>query len=166
MIATLALSLVLAHGAHTLPPPTVHELPRAERATGRTVLCVSDKRMDWLSKFWHEKREAAGVWVPQDHVIVITGSLCSSIAHPRKDRWQAAPGDRKGLPPAEPLSLASAIFLLGHEAAHARQQDLGIPFSEHQADCWSKAGFQTLKQRLRIRMRVSFAMTGLRLRCS
>lgn len=161
MIATFVLSLVLAHGAGAIPNPNVRELPRAEWATGRTVLCVSDKRMDWLSKFWHEKRGVAGVWVVQDRVIVMTGSLCSFIAHPRKDRWEGVSDGR----PLEPETLANAIFVLGHEAAHARQQDLGLPFSEHQANCWSEAGFQSLKRRLHIRMRVTFAMAGLRLRC-
>src|SRR3954447_15351801 len=112
MIATLLLSAVLAHGAHTLPPPVVHELPRAEQATGRSVLCVSDHFMDQVAKHWHSDQGWAGTWLTQDHAIVMEGSLCSFIAHPRNDRWQGV-SDGRAL---QPETLANAIFVLGHEA--------------------------------------------------
>lgn len=123
--------------------PTAVPYNQGWRATGHPVICLPLKQFDSYAASVGDLG-ASDLWLPNFKIILMTGgkwSDCWDLMHPYAD---------------DPLTTELAVFVLGHEAAHARQQELGLPFNEHQADCWSMWGQRRLRRKLGIHRLLPF----------
>jgi hypothetical protein len=114
-------------------------------AAGVPVSCVSDA--DWAVAFPPSVAHARGVYDSERKTIALRSILCDRLtllthgAEPSSVYYQ--------------YDFAEAVFLLGHEAAHARGID-----DESEADCASGRGFLRTASALGATRRFALVLAG------
>lgn len=130
---------------------SVYQLPRATHATGVRTVCYSQQAWRKFVADSHSDVAANGLYDWHNNTInLFSGDGCRPVQH-----WRTASSENLGF----------AIFLIGHEAAHARQYAEGKPFDEHKADCAGYWGFNKLRVKMGIGRKVRNPWTKLDLGC-
>src|SRR5690348_13719299 len=131
-IITAALSLTGTQTAHQLRP--------AYQATHLTTICVPQAAWKKASRSWGLTPQDSGVYFFSAHTIVLSQrNECRSLEHP-----QSVNG----------IELSDALFSIAHEWGHYRQQALGLPFNEHDADCRAVPMFPRVVKAFGIKRRI------------